>query len=130
MAKPKTELQELFVERVLEELEIRGISGAALAKLTKGSREHPKPHAIAQASISRILTYLQDPTLEKVYSIADALGIPPWYLLMQSGEAEQKIIRAPSMPPRTNVAAFPTYPKIFKTSHAQSKKALAHKGKK
>lgn len=118
------------MERVLEELDIRGISGAALAKLTKGSKEHPKQHAIAQASISRILSYLQDPTLEKVYAIADALGIPPWYLLMQSGEVEQKIIRAPSLVQSRNVSVFPTYPKVFPKSSASGKKALAHKGKK
>lgn len=118
-------LQKLFVDRLKEELEIRGISSTALAKLTK---QAGRP--VAQASMSRILAGKQDPTLEKVYAIAEALGLPPWYLLMHSGEVEQKIIRAPSVVHSTNVSTFPGYPKIFQDRAPYSKKALAHKKKK
>jgi transcriptional regulator with XRE-family HTH domain len=124
MDKPKTPLQKLFVERLLEEMEVRGISAAALAKLTKST-----PHPVAQASMSRILAFKQDPTLEKVYTICEVLGIPPWYVLVHSEEVEQKIIRPPAVVQPMNVAAFPTYPKIFQQGQSPSKKVLAHKRK-
>lgn len=121
----KPTLQKLFVIRLKEELEIRRISGAALAKLTK---QIGMP--LAQSSVSRILAGKQDPSLEMVESISEALGIPPWFLMMQSGEVEQKIIRAPSVVHSPTVTPFPAYPKIFQDRAPYSKKALAHKKKK
>lgn len=118
-------LQKLFVIRLKEELEIRRISGAALAKLTK---QIGMP--IAQASVSRILSGQQDPSLGAVDAIAEALGVPPWFLMMRSDEVEQKIIRAPSVVHSPNVAAFPAYPKVFQPRAIYGKKALAHKKKK
>lgn len=122
--KPKTPLQQLFVDRLREELGARGISPTALAELTKSTG-----HPVAQASMSRILDFKQDPTLEKVYAICEALGVPPWYLSVHSGEVEQKIIRPPAIKKITNVAAFPSYPKIFQSGSPKSGKALAHKRK-
>lgn len=120
----KTPLQKLFVERLAEEMEVRGISAAALAKLTKSTA-----HPISQASMSRILAFKQDPTLEKVYTISEVLGVPPWYVLVHSEEVEQKIIRPPTVMHGVNVAKFPNYPKIFSQSQSPRKKALAHKRK-
>lgn len=124
MKTPKTPLQKLFVERLVEEMEIRGISAAALAKLTKATA-----HPIAQASMSRILAFKQDPTLEKVYTICEVLGVPPWYVLVHSEEVEQKIIRPPAVVQDVNIARFPAYPKIFSQAQSPRKKALAHKRK-
>lgn len=124
MTTPKTPLQKLFVERLIEEMEVRGISGAALAKLTKGTA-----HPIAQASMSRILAFKQDPTLEKIYTISEVLGVPPWYLLVHSEEVEQKIIRPPTVVHGVNISKFPDYPKIFQKAQSSRKKALAHKRK-
>lgn len=121
----KLTLQKLFVLRLKEELEIRRISGAGLANLTK---QIGMP--IAQASVSRILAGQQDPSLGAIDAISEALGVPAWFLMMQSGEVEQKIIRAPAVIHSPNVAAFPAYPKIFEERSADGKKAVAHKKKK
>lgn len=106
-------------------MEIRRISGAALAKLTKQAGT-----PIAQASVSRILSGQQDPSLGAIDAISEALGVPAWFLMMQSGEVEQKIIRAPTVIHSPNVAAFPAYPKIFEERALHGKKAVAYKKKK
>jgi hypothetical protein len=84
----RSKLQTVFVRRLNEILEARGLSDNALAKLIAGNDE---PTAI-QSSISRITGCKQDPTLEKVSQIVEALGISPESLF---GEGESVRTRTP-----------------------------------
>jgi transcriptional regulator with XRE-family HTH domain len=63
-------LQTVFVRRLIEILKDRGMSDNQLAGLIRKD----DPGAI-QRSISRITACIQDPTLEKVHQIAQALGV-------------------------------------------------------
>ncbi len=69
--KSKSKLQTVFVRRLQEILEERGISDNQLATLIK-----PNDPASIQRSISRITGCQQDPSLEKVYQISVALDLP------------------------------------------------------
>lgn len=68
----KSPLQALFVRRVNEAMEVKGLSDNALARLIA-----PKDPDSVQRSVSRITGCTQDPTLEKVSQILAALDIPP-----------------------------------------------------
>lgn len=96
---PNSELQRQFVERLVEEMTQRDISDNALARASQGR--------ISQTMISAIKRFDHDPTLEKVNAIADALGVPAWFLMTRQGE--QRVITPPK-----NVVHLPSpYPKIF-----------------
>lgn len=97
---PKSDLQKLFVQRLIEE---QGeTSDSELAARSKGR--------ISQTMVSAIKRFHHDLTLEKVEVLADAVGVPAWYLLTQKDQVEQRVIR----PPSGNVVKLPDpYPKIF-----------------
>lgn len=101
---PKTELQRLFVERLTEEMDARGISDNALAIAAKRAG-----HKLSQTMVSGIKRFERDPTIGKVHAIAETLGVPAWFLLTPKDRVEQTVIRPPS-----NVVRLPDpYPKIF-----------------
>lgn len=104
----QSELQKLFMRRLAEEMESRALGANAAHRMAKRMG-----YTISQSTISRILAGLQDPTLEKLHALADVLGMPPWALLMEPGQIEQRVIR-PIAASRQNVVRLPDpYPKIF-----------------
>lgn len=70
--KSKSKVQTIFVRRLNEVMEARGLSDNGLARLIA-----PKDPASVQRSVSRITGCHQDPSLEKVSQIVEALDIPP-----------------------------------------------------
>lgn len=108
---PKTELQRLFVQRLKEEMESRGMSDNALAVAAKRSG-----HKLSQTMVSGIKRFEKDPTIGKVSAIASTLGVPAWFLLTPQDQVEQRVIRPPS-----NVHRLPDpYPKIFDKKSQES----------
>jgi hypothetical protein len=108
---PKTSLQELFVQRLMEEM--GDMSDNELARRSRG--------AISQTMISAIKRYHHDPSLEKVDAIAAALGVPSWFLVIERDQVPQRVISPPvNKPLQTKVLELPRpYPKIFgKKSHS------------
>ena len=107
----KAALPSLFARRLQEEMGKRKLSANALARILRGR--------VGYASISRILSGKQDPTLDKVDALAEAVGMPAWALLTEEKNLEQVVIRPPS-----NVVRLPDpYPKIFdKKPHEQATK--------
>lgn len=98
-------LQRLFVKRLQEEMRARKLSANALSRICKS-----RGLVVGYASISRILAGKQDPTLEKVEALSEAVGMPAWALLTQADQLEQRVIR----PAPSNVVKLPDpYPKIF-----------------
>lgn len=96
-----TELRRLFVNRLKEVMGENHLSMNALALRCKGK--------VGYASINRILNGKQDPTLDKIHAIAEAVGLPAWFLLTEKDQVEQRVIRPPQ-----NVVTLPRpYPKIF-----------------
>lgn len=90
-----SKLQALFVERLKEELADKKLTPNAFAVLAK-------QHGVGYGSIFRILKGKQDPTLSMVNAIADALGLPTWYLLTRKDQVEERVIRMPA-----NVVTLP-----------------------
>lgn len=88
----KSDLQETFARRVREELGRRQMSGNALARLAESMNLE-----LGQPSVSRILKGKQDPSLEIVAAIAQALGVPAWYLMTEASQVEERVIRTPAM---------------------------------
>ena len=105
-------LKDLFRRRLAEEMETAQISGNALAAKTRG--------AVGQTTISRILRGSQDPTIPKVEALAEAMGLPAWYLLTDADTVETRVIRTPVT---SNVAPLPKpYPNVFRSHDKQAKR--------
>jgi transcriptional regulator with XRE-family HTH domain len=110
---PTNELQRLFVQRLREEMgedTENEISDNELARRSKG--------AISQTMISAIKRFAHDPSLEKVQAIAEALGVPAWFLMTPKDRVQQRVISPPikeSLQTTTTkvVELPPRYPKIF-----------------
>jgi transcriptional regulator with XRE-family HTH domain len=117
-----SDLQELFVRRLEEEMKARAMSGNALASLSK-----KMGFPIGQRSVARILLGKQDPTLQKVHAITQALGLPAWALLMETGQIEQRVIRPVAA--AQNVVRLPNpYPPIApKRDEGQARKTVMKK---
>lgn len=97
----KSELQRLFVKRLEEERKARGFSINGLARATKGR--------VGYASVNRILAGKQDPSIEIIEALVDALGLPAWAFFTEADQMEQRVIRPPQ-----NVIRLPDpYPRIF-----------------
>jgi len=73
---PRTNLQRIFLKRVREELDARGLSENALSKRVGGP---------AQKTLNGVMNGT-DPRLATVSQIAEALGIQPWKLLTEGAE--------------------------------------------
>jgi transcriptional regulator with XRE-family HTH domain len=117
----------MFRRRLREEMKTRGMSGSALAKRTAGK--------VGQRSVARILLEDNDPqqqvpSLDKVNALADALGVAPWYLMVDPDECEQHVIKAPKVPAQKvyNLPA-PAYPPVFATTAAATKKHVKRRNK-
>ena len=105
----------LFAKRLQEEMDERGLSDNALAKLA----------VVGQRSVSRILLPVghkdrQVPSLELVEKLTGALDLPPWYFFMEADEAGREVIRPPA-PPKASVARLPSYKPTF-SSASEAKK--------
>lgn len=112
----KSALQRMFVKRLQEEMTARRLSANALARLCKASELD-----VGYATISRILSGKQDPTLQKVDALSSAIGLPSWFLFTESSQVEQRVIKPP-----TNVVRLPDpYPKIFGPKAPQPKAPLS-----
>jgi transcriptional regulator with XRE-family HTH domain len=119
----KSDLQKLFIRRLGEEMDARAMSDNALAKLARTIG-----HEIGQTSISAIRRGKQDPSLEKVNALADALGIPAWVLFMEPGQIEQRVIRPAALPKNVVKLANPYPPMLHRgESHQHGKKAVGKK---
>ena len=94
------------MRRLKEEMHARGLSSNALARLCKDRKLD-----VGYATISRILSGKQDPTLQKVDALAEAIGLPAWAMMTGADQLEQVVIKPPQ-----NVVRLPApYPKIFTT---------------
>lgn len=97
----------------------RGLSANALARHCK-DRELD----VGYASISRILAGKQDPTLEKVDALAEAIGLPAWAFMTEADALEQTVIRPPQ-----NVLKLPDpYPRIFGKKTEERAKKIKRRG--
>jgi transcriptional regulator with XRE-family HTH domain len=109
VSRMRSDLTRIFTRRLQEEMELRGLSGNALAKRS----------GVGQRSIARILLPeehkdKQTPTLDKIDALAKALGVPGWFLLMDANTAEQRVIRAPVAAQPDGVYKLPPpYPPVF-----------------
>lgn len=92
---PLNDLQKLFLKRVQEELDDRGLSRAGLAGRAGG----PK-----QTTFNDIMNG-SDPRLSSIHEIATALGIQAWQLLRESADVEREKF--------TNVKNFPQREKMI-----------------
>lgn len=96
-------LTELFALRLEQEMENRGLSANALAKVS----------GVGQRSISRILRKEQSPGLDIVEQLALALGLPAVWLLEARGSTSKnsgKVVPLPN-----------PYPPIFAAKQHEGK---------
>lgn len=91
----KSPVQRVFVVRVNEEMALQVLSDNGLAK-----RCSALGMETSQSSVSRITGGRQDPSLEQVDNIANALGVPAWQLFKPSdaAAAQGKVIHMPGPP--------------------------------
>lgn len=101
---PKTPLQALFLKRVQEEMDKRGLSRAGLSGRTGGP---------SQTTFNDTMRG-SDPRLETVYEIATALGIQAWQLLRESADVERENV--------TNVKNFPQPGRMIRKSPKSARK--------
>jgi transcriptional regulator with XRE-family HTH domain len=118
----KSDLQKLFVRRLGEEMDVRAMSDNGLAKLARTIG-----HEIGQTTISAIRRGKQDPSLEKVNALADALGVPAWALFMEAGHIEQRVIRPAALPKNVVKLANPYPPMLRRSDDVQPKKVSKRK---
>ena len=104
-------LYKLFVQRLIEEMDGRGLTKNDIA-----SRAKSLALPLSQPSVSRILSGKQDPSLEKVDAFATILGVPSWYLLTDKAQVEHRVIS----PPQNVVRLQQPYPSIFSRRPAES----------
>lgn len=97
---PKSGLQSVFVARVLEEMESRGLNPNSLSK---------RPGAPKQRTLDDVVYGGADPRLSTVQQVADGLGMHPLELLSQSVRGRDKTLQ------------FPRYPDVNQ-GHADKKK--------
>jgi transcriptional regulator with XRE-family HTH domain len=94
----QSDLQRTVVRRLREEMHVKVFSQAALSRTAKRLG-----YELSQPTIGRILAGKLDPSLQTLQAIAHALGIPPWYLLTERDQVEERIIRTPK-----NVVPIPS----------------------
>lgn len=116
----KSDLQAMFAKRLGEEMDERKLSGNDLARIAQKSGRR-----LGQPTISRILNGKQDPGLEKIDAIADALGLPAWYLMTDAAHVEQRVIRTPPAPNVVKLAS--PYQRIL-LGHAKTKTKKQRRG--
>ena len=92
---PKTDLQKLFLKRIQEELDARGLSRNALCSRVGGP---------PQTTFNDVMRGA-DPRLETIHQIATALGMPAWKLLIEKSDIA-------AAPVAENVTSFPGYPSM------------------
>lgn len=121
-----SELQKLFARRLEEEMRARAMSAAALARVAKRMG-----YKISQTSVSNILRGDQDPTIEKIEAITEAIGVPAWFLLTEAGQVEQRVIR-PVSAAVPNVVKLPNPygPTFARQEDKKPEKARAHSRRK
>lgn len=95
LKEPKTDLQRLFLKRVQEELDRRGLSRKALSERAGGP---------SQTTFNDTMRG-SDPRLKTVHEIATALGIQAWQLLRESADVEREKV--------TNIKNFPQREKMI-----------------
>jgi transcriptional regulator with XRE-family HTH domain len=98
--KAKSALQAVFVRRVNQVMKDKGLSDNAIAKIM-----FPENPSKRQTSVSRITACRQDPSLQKVQEIADALNVHPLFLFME--------VVSGSSNPQSNIAEFPPAPSML-----------------
>jgi transcriptional regulator with XRE-family HTH domain len=94
----QSDLQRTVVRRLREEMALKVFSQAALSRTAKRLG-----YELSQPTIGRILAGKLDPSLLTLQALSHALGIPPWYLLTERDQVEERIIRAPK-----NVVPIPS----------------------
>lgn len=107
----RSDLTKLFARRLQQEMKRHQpeFSGNALAKAA----------GVGQRSVARILLpdgdpNQQTPSLDIVSALANALGVPAWFLLMERDQVEERIIRPPLAAQRGAVYNLPApYPPVF-----------------
>ena len=96
---PRSALQTLFLRRVQEEMDRRGLSRNAVSSRAGGP---------AQRTFNDIMNGA-DPRLENVAAIATALGIQAWQLFRESADL--------NVTDSTKVKNFPQPPRMIRKSH-------------
>lgn len=115
-----SDFQRIFVRRLREEMARQAYSGLALSAAAK-----KRGHTLSQSTVSRLMAGKQDPSLGIVHALADTLGVPNWFLLTERSQVEERVVRAPSLPPNV-VKMKPPYPSILQ----EPKSTYKRKGKK
>jgi transcriptional regulator with XRE-family HTH domain len=105
-------------------MDARTISANALAAFAK-----KLGYSLGQTTISRILRGEQDPTLQKVYALAEALGMPAWALFIEAGQIEQRVIRPAAIPRNVVRLPSPYPPMVQKRENGHTGKKSAEKKK-
>lgn len=101
---PLSDLHKLFLKRVQEELDHRGLSRKGLSERTGGPSQTTFNDTMRGA----------DPRLSTINEIATALGIQAWQLFIESADASRKNV--------TNVKNFPQPEKMIGKSHKSARK--------
>lgn len=106
-------------------MQARAMSAAAMARIARRMG-----YKISQTSISNILRGDQDPTIEKIEAVTEAIGLPAWVLLTEAGQVEQRVIR-PMSPSGQNVVKLPSpYGPTFRQEDKKPDKARTHSKRK
>ena len=103
---PKTPLQALFLRRVQQELDARGLSQNALCGRVGG---------LKQRTLNDVMNGA-DPRLETVYQVATALGINPWHLFVEAEDI-------PASARGRGVLSFPAIPHLANAGKLSQRQA-------
>lgn len=102
-----TPLQEMFRKRLAEELGTRSTYDVSRTAAAKG-------YKIGKSTVARILLGKQDPSLDVVYILCEVvLGVPPWVLMAEADQIEQRVIRPP-VKSVTNIVRMPKEDPVFR----------------
>jgi transcriptional regulator with XRE-family HTH domain len=116
------ELLRLFGKRLGEEMQARSISQNRMREMAR-----TMGFKLGQSTVSRILAGKQDLTLGRLSILADCLGVPPWFLLMERDQTEQRVIRPAAIPKNVVQLGSPYPPMLRRSDDAQVKKTMKKK---
>lgn len=118
------ELLRLLGKRLGEEMAARSISQNRMRGMAA-----QMGYKLGQSTVSRILAGKQDLTLGRLSVLADILGVPPWFLLTERDQIEQRVIRTPTIPKNVVHLGDPYGPMLRRSEEPPGGKKVAAKKK-
>lgn len=102
------ELLKLLGKRLAEEMDEKAITQNRMRQMAAQLN-----YKLGQSTVSRILAGKQDVTLGRLSILAECVGVPAWYLLMERDQTEQRVIRPAALPQNVVKLASP-YPEMVR----------------